>query len=114
MEEEQTETKSAQVSPERREYAQAGKANVRQETPSQNRLAQIGIIVENRGAVRELNLLLGAFGRYIVGRMGLPVEKRGVSVISVVVDAPADEINALTGRLGALAGVTAKTLYAKL
>ena len=43
--------------------------------------------------------------------MGLPYKPRGVSIISVVLDAPADVINALGGRLNALPGVTAKALF---
>lgn len=79
----------------------------------EKRLAQIGIIVEDRSAAKDLNELLSRFGEYIIGRMGLPVPERGVSVISIALDAPADVINALTGKLGSLKGVSAKTLFAK-
>ena len=46
------------------------------------------------------------------------VEKRvpaaeQVSVICIVLDAPASAINALTGKLGKLEGVSAKTLFSK-
>lgn len=80
----------------------------------ESRLAQIGIIVEDRGAVGTLNALLAEYAQFIIGRMGLPVEKKGVSVISIVMDAPANCINALTGKLGSLNGVSAKTLFQKL
>ena len=80
---------------------------------SENRLAQVGIIVENKAAVETLNSLLSEFGEYIIGRMGLPLAARGINVISVVMDAPADRINALTGKLGNLDGVSAKTLFAR-
>ena len=79
----------------------------------ETRLAQIGIIVTERKAVSELNGLLSVYGEYIIGRMGLPLKERGVSVISLVVDAPADVINTLTGGLGNLSGAAAKTLFAK-
>ena len=46
--------------------------------------------------------------------MGIPYEKKGVSIISVAVDAPQDVISALSGKLGAINGVTAKTIYSKL
>ena len=32
--------------------------------------------------------------------MGLPYEKKHVNIISVIVDAPADRISALSGKLG--------------
>ena len=53
------------------------------------------------------------FGEYIVGRMGIPYREKGVSVLSVVLDAPNGVINALTGKIGSLPGVSAKTLFSK-
>ncbi len=80
----------------------------------EKRLAIISIIVEDRQKSAEINLLLSAFGDYIVGRMGIPYKERNVSVMCVVVDAPAETINTLTGKLGMLSGVTAKTLMSKI
>ncbi len=80
----------------------------------ETRVALIGIVVENLDSVERLNSLLHDYGQYIIGRMGIPYEKKGVSIISVAVDAPQDAINALTGKLGAIDGVTAKTIYSKL
>lgn len=76
-----------------------------------NRLAQVGIIVEDGAATDRVNAVLSEFGAFIVGRMGIPYRSRGVSVISVVIDAPAPTVNALTGKLGMVAGVSAKALF---
>lgn len=46
--------------------------------------------------------------------MGLPYRERRVSVISVVLDAPQDTISALAGKVGALPGVSVKTLYSNV
>lgn len=81
---------------------------------SVKRLAVISVIVENREISSEVNALLSAFGDFIVGRMGIPYKEKGVSVLSIVVDATAETINTLTGKLGMLEGVTAKTLMAKI
>ena len=81
---------------------------------SQTRVALIGIIVENPDAVERLNGLLHQYGPYIMGLMGIPYPKRGVNIISVAVDAPADVISALSGKLGRLPGVSTKAVYAKL
>lgn len=77
------------------------------------RIAVIGIIVEDKSVVGEVNRLLHEYGEYIIGRMGLPYEKKNVNIISVVVDAPADKISALSGKLGRLPGISAKALYSK-
>ena len=47
-----------------------------------------------------------------MGRVGVPYRKKGVNIISVAMDAPGDVISALSGKLGRLEGVTAKTVYA--
>ncbi|MDO4558722.1 MAG: iron-only hydrogenase system regulator [Planctomycetia bacterium] len=79
----------------------------------ENRLALIGIIVENRSHVERLNAILHQFSKYIVGRMGIPYTVRDLSVISVVVDAPAGKISALSGKIGMLDGINVKTMYAR-
>ena len=61
----------------------------------------------------QVNSLLHEYGEYIIGRMGLPYEKKEVNIISVVVDASVDKISALSGKLGKLPGVSAKALYSK-
>lgn len=80
----------------------------------ETRIAVLGIIVENSDATDQLNRILHDYSAYIVGRLGIPYRKRGLSVISIIIDAPADAISALTGKLGMLEGVSAKALYAKV
>lgn len=80
----------------------------------ETRIAVLGIIVENPDATDQLNRILHDYSAYIVGRLGIPYRKRGLSVISIIIDAPADAISALTGKLGMLEGVSAKALYAKV
>ena len=84
------------------------------ETQNESRVALLGVIVENAASVEQLNAILHAYGAYIIGRMGIPYHKRGISLISVALDAPADVISALAGKLGMLDGVSAKTVYSKL
>lgn len=81
---------------------------------AENRLAVISIIVEDRAESPKINSVLSDFGDYIIGRMGLPYKQKSVSVISVVLDAPTEVINTLTGKIGMLRGVTAKTLMSKV
>ncbi|MBM6897460.1 iron-only hydrogenase system regulator [Pseudoflavonifractor capillosus] len=78
----------------------------------ETRLAVIGIIVEDLSVTDHINNILHDYGSYIVGRMGVPYRQRGVSVISVIIDAPNGVISALTGKVGMLQGVSAKAVYA--
>ena len=80
----------------------------------ETRVALIGIIVENEASVAALNDLLHQYAPYIIGRMGVPYRARGVNIISVALDAPQDAIAALSGKLGRLEGVSAKTQYSKI
>ncbi len=79
----------------------------------ETRIAVISIVVENLDRVEEINRLLHEFGPYIIGRMGIPYREKQVNLISVAMDAPQDKINALTGSLGNLEGVSAKAAYAR-
>lgn len=80
----------------------------------ETRIAIIAIVVENADHVEELNEILHNYSEYIIGRMGIPYQKRNISLISVAVDAPADVISSLSGKIGMLKGISAKTVYSKL
>ena len=79
----------------------------------ENRVAIIAIIVEDKKKAIEVNNVLHEYSEFIVGRMGLPYKQRGINIISIVVDAPHDDISALSGKIGRIEGVTANTLYSK-
>jgi putative iron-only hydrogenase system regulator len=80
----------------------------------ETRIALIGIVVESEDSVKRLNDILHEYGKYIVGRMGIPYPKRKIAVISIIMDAPNDIISALAGKLGMLPHVTTKTMYSKV
>ena len=77
----------------------------------ETRVAIAAIIVENPDSVATLNELLHEYSRYIIGRMGIPYKEKGISIISIAMDAPQDAISALTGKIGRLKGVSTKTTY---
>ena len=77
----------------------------------ETRVAVMSIIVEETESVEKLNTLLHQYGEYIIGRMGIPYPKRGVSIISIALDAPQNTIAALAGKVGGLKGVSVKTAY---
>ena len=79
----------------------------------ETKLSIIGIFIQSPEAVSVVNELLHTYSDKIVGRMGLPYRDRGVNVISVIIDAPADDISALAGKLGKINGISAKTMQSK-
>ena len=80
----------------------------------ESRVALIGIIVENPESVEAINSLLHDKAQFILGRMGIPYREKGISIISIAIDAPQDIISTLSGKIGKLPGVSAKTTYSNV
>ena len=80
----------------------------------EKRIAVVSILVQDRRVSEQVNALLSEYGDWILGRMGIPYKEKGVSVLSVVMDAPVEITNALTGKLGRLSGVSVKALFGKI
>ena len=78
------------------------------------RIAVISIIVEDSSSIETLNQILTSYRQYVIGRMGIPYREKNVNLISIAVDAPETVINALTGKIGKLNGVSAKTNYSNV
>ena len=79
----------------------------------EQKVSIIGIIVENTESVDRLNALLHEYGSYIIGRMGIPYQKKDINIISIALDAPMDVINTLSGKIGQLEGVSSKVVCSK-
>lgn len=80
----------------------------------ETRVAIIGILVEDQDSVEAINAILHRYGRYILGRMGIPYREKNVNIISIAIDAPQDIINTLSGEIGKLKGISTKTAYSRL
>ena len=78
------------------------------------RVAVLGIIIVNPDSVDAVNTLLHSYAPYILGRMGIPYRELNISIISIAIDAPQDVINTLSGKIGKLQGVSAKTAYSNI
>ena len=76
----------------------------------EKRVAVLGIIIEDKTSAPKVNEILHEYGEFIIGRMGLPYSEKDINVISIVVDAPMDVINALSGKIGRINGVSAKAV----
>ena len=84
------------------------------EQQKETRVAVMGIIVEDLNSATQLNQLLHEYGCYIIGRMGIPYREKGVSIVSVAIDAPQDVTAALSGKIGRLPGISVKTAYSNV
>ena len=75
----------------------------------ESRVSVISIMVKDEEAAGAVNELLHEYRQYVVGRMGIPYRERGISIISVVLDAPGNATSSLSGKLGMLKGVSNRT-----
>ena len=79
----------------------------------ETRIAAVSILVEDPASVEALNAILHEYAAHILGRMGIPYREKGLNIICLALDAPLDAINAMTGRIGHLPGVSAKAVYSR-
>ncbi len=79
----------------------------------ENRIGAISVIVEDADSVEALNAVLHEYAPFVLGRMGIPYREKGVNIICLAVDAPSDTINAMTGKIGRLSGVSAKAVCSR-
>lgn len=79
----------------------------------ETKIAILGIVVEDKKSVQLVNTLLHEYSQYIIGRLGLPYEKKQVNIISVVLDAPEKVISALSGKIGKIPGISVKAMMTK-
>lgn len=77
----------------------------------ETRVAVISIIVKQGDSVEKLNNILHEYSQYIIGRMGVPYRQKGISVISIAIDAPQNVISTLSGRIGKLPDISVKTAF---
>lgn len=78
------------------------------------RLGFIGIIIEDREhSAEQVNMLISHFAQGIIARTGVPYKEKEVSVITLVVDMDTDQLGILTGKLGAIPGVSVKSGLSK-
>ena len=80
----------------------------------ERRIGFVGLILESRDGVETVNRVLSEHAELILARVGLPRRDKGVSVITLVVEATTDELGTLTGRLGSIPGVSVKSALSKL
>ena len=77
------------------------------------KIAVIAIIVSDSESVEQVNKIFHDFRDYVIGRLGIPYREKNVNVISIVVDAPQEIINSISGKLGMLKGVSSKVVTTK-
>ena len=75
----------------------------------EKRLGFIGIVVDRKDSIEEVNRILSGFANLFRGRIGVPNREDGSAVIGLIAEGSNDEIGAPTGKLGNLPGIIVKS-----
>ncbi|MDR2445901.1 MAG: iron-only hydrogenase system regulator [Treponema sp.] len=74
------------------------------------RIAVVGAVLQEPARTQKaFNDVVSTYRGIVKGRMGIPFDDENTAVISITIQAELDDINALTGKLGNIPGVTVKT-----
>jgi putative iron-only hydrogenase system regulator len=79
----------------------------------EKRIGAAILLVENKNSVDAINNILSMHSSIILGRQGIPLRDKGISVINLVLEATPEEISSLTGKIGQLDGVQVKSVLTK-
>jgi len=79
----------------------------------EKRIGVVAILIQSKESVSAINSVLSFYGEIIIGRQGIPLRDKNIHIISLVVEGTTDEISALTGKIGRLAGVEVKSILTK-
>lgn len=79
----------------------------------EKKIAVVAVVISNMESVNKVNEIFHSFSEYVLGRLGIPYKEKGVNVISIVLDAPTEVLNSLSGKLGMIDGVSSKVMITK-
>ncbi len=79
----------------------------------EKRIGAAIVLVENKESVEELNLILSVHSSIILGRQGMPLRDKGISVINLIIEGTTEQISSLTGKIGRLEGVQVKSVLTR-
>lgn len=85
---------------------------MKQSDAMEKRIGAVVILVRHQQSVEALNRILTTHASMILGRQGIPLRERELSVISLVLEGTTDELGALTGQLGRIPGVRVRSVMA--
>ena len=79
----------------------------------EKRIGSALILIKDSAEVSRLNEILSLHSQIIIGRQGIPLREKKINLISLVLEGSTDEIGALTGQVGRLAGIEIKSVVTK-
>ena len=79
----------------------------------EKRIGSALILLQDNTEITRLNEILSRHAQIIIGRQCIPLREKKINIISLVLEGSTDEIGALTGQIGRLAGIEIKSVVTK-
>lgn len=79
---------------------------------TQKRTGAVIILISENRDIQRINRIISEHSDMILGRQGIPLRDRPVSIISLVFEGNTDQIGSLTGKLGRIPGVKVRSVLA--
>ncbi len=79
----------------------------------EKRIGAAVILIKEKAAINHLNTIVSEHADIVIGRQGIPLQQKGISVITLALQGSTDEIGSLTGQIGRLNGVKIKSTLIK-
>ncbi|MDD2563180.1 MAG: hypothetical protein PHU27_03060 [Salinivirgaceae bacterium] len=79
----------------------------------EKRIGAALILIEDKAVIPHLNEIISRHSQIIIGRQGVPLPNKSVSVITLIIEGTTDDIGALTGQIGKLKGLPIKSATLK-
>ncbi len=79
----------------------------------EQRIGTVTILIKEKESAKAVNSLLSEYSDIILARQGLPITTRNIFIISLIIEATTEQINALTGKIGRLKNVEVKSILTK-
>ena len=93
------------------EAGEADKPDIETTAPDETMLASITVIMRSNERADLINKAFREYNHLLIGRMGLPHRRSEKYIISVMLEGPAADIEALSHRLSLIPDISVKTTY---
>lgn len=79
----------------------------------EKRIGAAIILIKDKSSTTQLNEIISRHSNIIIGRQGVPLPNKGISVITLIFEGSTDDVGSLTGQIGRLQGLQIKSATLK-
>ncbi|MBR1438855.1 MAG: hypothetical protein IJ697_03235 [Synergistaceae bacterium] len=77
----------------------------------ETKITVMDIVIENSNSVEAVSDIIHEYRQYVIGRMGLPYRLKGITIISIALEAMKDTVTEISRRISEIEGAGVRTYY---